>query len=437
MSIYKNFEYRVYPTDEQKKWFEEHFEVNRFLYNHLLSMSIKKYNTEVDERFLRLIKDIDFYSEKIQQWTQIDYEKLYKKAKKGVKIYSKNEFSKLITKAVNNPDFPWVNKSYDGRAMREVATSVDTAYKNFFKGKDFPRFKKKYSVRTLRFPVSKQGEWYSIRFESDKILVLPKKIKLRIVQHRPFEGEVIAATIKKAQSGKWFVTILSRVDPPTQLIKTGDIIVLNRGVREYMIGYDSNHKLINYAPFVKDPTLISKINKLHKKLSQKYKSAKQESRSLRDSKNYQKNKESLARLYEKLKFQKEYYLQQLSRKIIEDYDLIILESLSIKELASSNIGEKVKSGERIVQRRFSKKIMGMSHYRLETLLKEKAELYGKRVVMLPKGFNSNGVCSECGTIFEESIPLNNKEFICPNCNIKITRGENSVKNILREGMKYL
>lgn len=51
--------------------------------------------------------------------------------------------------------------------------------------------------------MSKQGEWYSIRFESDKILVLPKKIKLRIVQHRPFEGEVIAATIKKlkAESG--------------------------------------------------------------------------------------------------------------------------------------------------------------------------------------------------------------------------------------------
>lgn len=154
---------------------------------------------------------------------------------------------------------------------------------------------------------------------------------------------------------KWFVTILSRVDPPSQLPKTGDIIALDRGVGEYMIGYDNNHKLITFAPFIKDPTLISKINKSHKKLSQKYKSAKQESRSLRDSKNYQKNKEALARLYEKLRFQKEHYLQQLSRKIIEDYDLIILESLSIKELASSNIGEKVKSGERIAQRRFSKK----------------------------------------------------------------------------------
>ncbi|MEQ9810557.1 RNA-guided endonuclease InsQ/TnpB family protein [Streptococcus jiangjianxini] len=437
MKIYKNYGYRIYPTQTQKKWFEEHFEVNRFLYNHLLSCSIKKYNAEVDENFLKLIREINFNSEEVQKWTESDYEKLLKQAKKGVKIYSKNEFSKLITQAINNSDFPWVNKSYDGRAMREVATQVDTAYKNFFKGKGFPKFKKKYSVKSVRFPVSKQGDWFSIRFEKDNILVMPKKIRLKIVQHRPFEGEIVAATIKKSNSGKWFVTILSKVNPPIKLPETGYYVAFDRGVRDYMIGYDTEQILFTIPSFSYTHSLIDKIASLRKKLSRKYIVAKQDSRSLEDSKNYQKNKELLAKAYEKLRFQKEYYLQQLSKEIIEKYDIIFLEDLSVKSLASSNLDKNVKKGDRIVQSRFSRKLMQLSHYRMETLLKEKAELYGKRVVVLPKGFKSNGNCSNCGIDFEKSISLNMNKFTCSNCNVTLGRSENSVKNILKEGMKYL
>ena len=63
----------------------------------------------------------------------------------------------------------------------------------------------------------------------------------------------------------------------------------------------------------------------------------------------------------------------------------------------------------------------------------KCQWYGREQVKIDRGFPSSKRCGNCGHIVEK-LPLNIREWDCPNCRTHHDRDLNAAKNILAAGL---
>lgn len=124
------FKYRIYPNKEQTIMLNKTFGCNIYIFNYFLNYKIEE----------------------------------YKETKKSV---SYKECSSLLTSLKSN--FEWL-KEIDSISMQQTLRDLDRAYKNFFKGYGFHKFK------------SKHNHFHSYRTQmvNDNIQVTDNKIKLPI-----------------------------------------------------------------------------------------------------------------------------------------------------------------------------------------------------------------------------------------------------------------
>ncbi len=147
---------------------------------------------------------------------------------------------------------------------------------------------------------------------------------------------------------------------------------------------------------------------------------------MRNSKNYQKQRRLVAKIHDKIRNQRNNFLNVNSTRLINNHDLIVAENLKSKNtlknhalaLSISDVG----------WRSFLQK------------LAYKAELYGKTFITVnPK--NTTQTCSECGFIMgsgnTKKLTLEDREWTCPSCNTYHIRDVNAAKNILSKGLKQL
>src|SRR5690606_23079061 len=66
------------------------------------------------------------------------------------------------------------------------------------------------------------------------------------------------------------------------------------------------------------------------------------------------------------------------------------------------------------------------------MLEEKAERYGKMTIRVDRFFPSSKMCSECGHIVS-ALPLQVREWACPECGAIHDRDLNAARNILAVG----
>ncbi|NEN92331.1 MAG: transposase [Okeania sp. SIO3H1] len=66
-------------------------------------------------------------------------------------------------------------------------------------------------------------------------------------------------------------------------------------------------------------------------------------------------------------------------------------------------------------------------------LEYKAEWYGRKLVKIDRYFPSSKRCSNCGYVVEK-LPLNIREWDCPECGIHHDRDINAAINILAAGL---
>jgi len=63
----------------------------------------------------------------------------------------------------------------------------------------------------------------------------------------------------------------------------------------------------------------------------------------------------------------------------------------------------------------------------------KAEWYGRRLIKIDKFYPSSKRCSHCGHVLE-SLSLDIREWICPECGAHHDRDINAAKNVLAAGL---
>lgn len=373
-----SYKFRLQPTPQQEVLLNKHFGCVRYLYNHFLNQRTTKYKEH----------------QEIQNY--------YDNA---------TEIPKL------KKELPWL-KEVGSQALQYAVKQLQNGYDNFFrkckqkvKGKKgFPRYKSKHGKQSFKV-------MQNVRLTEGK-LVIPKFLDgIPIIQHREVEGEIQFATVSKNKAGQYHVSItVSREIPQLSLT-------------DKMVGIDLNVKANVDSDGNAEPNprpakqYQARLKLLHQRVSRKEKGGK----------NRSKAKKQLAKLYLKVTNKREDHLHKLSKRMIDENQVIVCEDLSVESmLAKASPDERDEA--RWKERKRHRDIQDCGWSSFLNKLKYKAEWYGREFIQVSRWFPSSQLCNHCHWQNKELKPTD-REWTCWNCWEHNDRDHNSAKNILEEGLR--
>ena len=269
-----SYKYRLNPTPEQETLLNKHFGCVRFLYNHFLAQRINAYKGE------------------------------------GATL---NYYDNATSIPELKQTYDWL-KEVGSQALQYSARALQNGYDNFFrkvklkvKGKKgFPRFKKKHGKQSFKV-------LQNIKVIDGKLSIPKFKDGIPIILHRPLEGEIELATISKNKAGQYFVSITtSRTIAP--LPKVEKTIGLDMNVHA-IVGSDGT-KYENPLPRTK----YSKRLRFLKKAK---------NRTQKESKGRAEAWLKLNKLEQHIHNIREDFQHKVSHKIIDENQVIVVETLSV------------------------------------------------------------------------------------------------------------
>jgi len=354
------YKYRIYPNNEQKEYFAKCFGCVRFFYNKSLS----------------------------------DMNEIYKS--KG--IY------KNITPASYKEDYSFL-KEVDSLALSNAQLNRNTAFKSFFSHKSsFPKFKSKRNDQS--YTTNNQG---SVKFSTnDRYITIPKCKRIRIKKHRHFIGTIKSITVSRTTDNKYYISLL--VEEETESIKLMDnAIGLDLGIKDLIVDSNGskykNHKYLSKSQ--------KKLAKEQRKLS----------KMVKGSSNRNKQRIKVARIHRHINNQRNDYLHKLSKKIIDENQIICIEDLKVKDMMSDS--------------KLARNISDVSWSKLVAMLIYKANWYGRKVIKVPATYPSSQLCSICSYKNSITKDLTIRKWTCPQCGSIHDRDINAAKNILSKGIEML
>jgi len=356
MEVLKAYKYDLRPNKVQKVLLNKHFGSVRWVYNHFLD----------------------------------DRKKQYLETKKSD---SYNSQAKKLTVIKNKEETIWL-KEINSQTLQASLKNIEVAYLNFFHGNaKFPRFKSKYKKNSFNVP-------QHVKLENKKIFFPKFKQGIRVNQYREFNGEIRNCTVSKAKSGKYYVSVLVKTNH-IPYKKTGKITGIDLGIKVFAITSDDKK---------------FKNHKWTKKYEKSLRRAQQHlSRKIKGSQQYKNQRLKVAKIYEKISNCRKDNLHKVSTDLIKSYDLICLESLSVKSM--------------IKNRTLAKHIQDVSWSNFVRILEYKAEWNKKTIIKIDRFFPSSKLCSNCGWI-KQDLTLKDRKWTCEICNCVHDRDVNASKNIL-------
>ena len=356
----KAYKYRIYPNKEQEEYFAKCFGCKRFIWNQMLN-------------------------------DKIEY-------------YSKTGESLNNTPAQYKVKYPWL-KEIDSLILANTQMDLQKAYKNFFRDKSagFPKFKKRKHYNSF----TTNNQKGTIYIEGKYIKIPKLKTLIKIKQHRDFIGLIKSTTISKTCSGEYYISILVDAEhyfPPEAENKIG----IDMGLDVFCAL--SNGTKIQNPRFIKQ--YEDKLAYEQRKLSRKTKG----------SKRYEKQRIKVAKIHEKITNCRRNFSHNLSNVITNENQVIIMETLSSKEVQQN--------------KQLSKSVSDVSWFEFGRQLEYKSKWKGRTFYKIDKWYPSSQICSCCG-YNDGKHSLDIREWTCPNCNTHHDRDINASINILTQGIKEL
>ncbi|MGQ4647647.1 RNA-guided endonuclease TnpB family protein [Lyngbya aestuarii] len=359
---------RLYPTTEQQEVLAQHFGCSRWWWNYALNLCIET----------------------------------YKSTGKGLSQSALNSF---LPKLKKQEETLWLADCYS-QVLQATTLNLVTAYRNLFEGRaKYPRFKSRKNRQSIQYPQSVKVVDGCLKFPGRVGIV---KAKL----HRPIEGTLKTVTVSMTPSGKYYASVLMELqgNNPTPSIE-GKVAGIDLGLKDFAIVNDG----IKTSKFANSKHLAKHERNLKRK-QQKL------ARKVKGSNSRNKARKLVARVYERVSNVRQDYLHKLSRKLVDDNQVIVVESLNTKGMVRNH--------------KLAKAISDVGWGMFVNFLSYKLDREGKVLVEIDRWFPSSKLCSHCHYQISE-MPLEVRTWTCPNCGTHHDRDGNAAINIRVEGIRML
>ena len=309
-------------------------------------------------------------------------------------------------------EYSFLKTDAHSKVIQQSLRDQDVAFKNFFNKKsDFPKFKsKKDNEQKCRFPndaiMGVKGNRISIiKSLKDIHFKCSRKDESYLNKN---QGLIVSATLTKTCSGKYYLSIKINKPHEVRFKKTNNIIGIDLGIKDLII--TSNGEKFENKQFYR-----KQENKL-KKLNRKF------AKTQKDSNNHQKMRVKIAKLNEKIKNQREWYIHHIVNQLLNENQVIVMEDLNVSGMMQNH--------------KLDKSIQDVSFSELKRIFKYKASWEDKQVIFIDRFYPSSKICSCCG-YKKDDLQLSDREWVCPECGAAHDRDINAAKNIMNEGKRII
>ena len=324
----KAFKYRIYPTDAQVLFFAKTFGCCRFVSNKMLDEKLQAYKKK----------------ERLQRFTPTKYKE----------------------------EFPFL-KEVDSLALCNVQLQLEKAFKDHFRNRKqlkLPKFKKKREKQSY----TTNNVHNSIRVDFEKSLLYLPKIRqgAKIELHRRFDGKIKFVTVSKTTDGRYYASILVETnDLRNKVVEPkSKACGIDLGLEHFVtVTNDFGSYKVEHPKYLRKAE--EQLSRLQRSLSRKQKG----------SKNSEKTRLRLARQYAYISNARSDFLHKLSKAIIDENQIVMVEDINMKGVLKS---------------RLAKSVADSGWSKFLKYLKYKSEWYGRTFTQVDRFFPSSKLCHRCG-----------------------------------------
>jgi putative transposase len=356
---------RIYPTHEQQAHLAQAFGCVRWVWNQSLSlMSLT-----------------------------------YKETGKGLSAY---DMKKQIP--VWKTKFEWLKECYS-QCLQQSVLNLSQAFGNFFDGRTgYPTFKNRHGRQSIQYP-------QNVKVLNDAEIKFPGHLgTVKAKVHRELIGSLKTVTVSRMTDGRYYASLLMEdgIEKP-ESSSEGKAIGIDLGLTDFAVTSEGSK--------FQNPRHLKKhecnLKRKQRKLSRKKDKTTNKRR---------KTKRALARVHSKISRVREDFLHKLSRKIVNDNQVIVVEDLAVKNMVKNH--------------NLAKAISDVGWGMFQTMLKYKAQQEGKIYLEVNRFFPSSHLCSN--TLLKVAkMDLSVRMFDCPHCGQRHDRDINAATNIRNEGLRIL
>jgi putative transposase len=363
MDIKLAYRFRFYPTPGQEVILARTFGCARFAYNHML----------------RLRTDAWY-----QRQERVGY----------------HETSAALTALKKTPEHAWLNE-VSSVPVQQALRHLQTAFANFFARRaKYPDFRRKDGMQSAEYTTS-AFKWDGV---SLKLAKMDAPLAIRWSRTIPKGAKVTTVTVSKDTAGRYHVSMLC------------DDVVAARPKAQSQVGIDlglTHFAILSTGEKIAAPNAFrrneARLARLQRRLAKKQKG----------SANRKKTKLKVARMHARTADSRRDFLHKLSTRLINENQVIAIESLSVKSMQKN--------------RSLAKSISDASWSEFVRQLEYKAQWYGRTLVGIDRWYPSSKRCSDCGHTIAR-MPLNVRSWTCPECGSIHDRDINAARNVLAAGL---
>ena len=344
----------------------------------------------------------------------------------------------------NDVDLSYMN-IHNTKIIKQSLRNLNTAYIRFFKSikgdikgikVGLPKHKKKCNYEKACFPLETIPERFLSGINNSRLNLskgykdIPYRCSNEFKQYLiENQNDVRSITIERCKDGTFFASILIKNDvplPKKNPIKTVETVNnkftgIDFGIKTLMVvNFGGVRK--KYESRKPSKTIEKQIKRLQRKIARndifntkKYKKVED-----KYTVNRAKKLRKIAKLNKKITNQQKDYLHCISKDIVNNSQVIIIEDLNISNMKRN--------------KKLSKAFQDTNIGELRDLIVKKGERNNRLIIKVGRYYPSSKLCSVC-KYKKYDLKLSDREWICPQCGQIHDRDENASDNILGEGIR--
>lgn len=370
------FKYELMPNGQQQRDMRRFAGSCRFVFNKALAL--QKTNYEAGEKFIGYVV-----------------------------------MAKQLTAWRNGPETPWL-KDAPVHPLQHALKDLERAYNNFFaKRAMFPRFKRKGSGESFRYPDPNQ-------FEIDQTnsrIKLPKLGWMRYRNSRDVLGSAKNITVSQS-GGKWYASIQTEREVEPSIPTATSAIGIDMGITRFAT--------------MSDGTFVAPLNsfKKHEVRLRRYQRAM--SRKVKFSKNWHKAKRRVQTIHTRIGNTRRDFLHKTTTAISKNHAMVAVEDLGVRNMSRSAKGSAEKAGKGVAAKSgLNKAILDQGWFEFRRQLDYKLNWNGGMLVAVPAHHTSQ-TCPACGHVSAQNRQTQ-AHFECMDCGYENNADIVGAINVLARG----